>query len=61
MTQVGDLTSVLERIGTWRVNGYTAQNNAAGVAAAIEAGYAREGAERYELTEAGAALLAARG
>lgn len=60
MSQVGDLESVLARIGTWRVGGYTAQNNAEAVASAVAAGYVVAGAERYELTEAGKAKADAR-
>lgn len=61
MTQVGDMASVLARIGTWRVDGYSALNNAATVASAVAAGYVTAGAERYELTEAGAEWLRTHG
>jgi hypothetical protein len=57
MTQVGDLDGILSRIGTWRVDGYTALNNAATVASAVAIGYVvtREG--RYELTDKGVERL----
>jgi hypothetical protein len=61
MSTVGDLDGILSRIGTWRVSGYTAQNNAAVVAAAVAAGYVTQYGERYELTDAGVARLAALG
>jgi hypothetical protein len=53
MTQVGDLDGILSRVGTWRVNGYTALNNAATVASAVAIGYVTQRAGRYELTDAG--------
>jgi hypothetical protein len=52
------MASVLARIGTWRVDGYSALNNAATVASALAAGYVTAGASgRYELTDLGAEWL----